>query len=39
MADFLKKVSLKMLISADCNSFFDLASVYLKLFDHLQPHK
>ena len=34
-ADFPKKVSLKMLNSADNNSFSDLVSVYLKVFDHL----
>ena len=34
-ADFLKKVSLKMLNSADYNSFSELVSVYLKVFDHL----
>ena len=33
-ADFLWKVSLKMLNSAGNNSFSDLVSVYLKVFDH-----
>ena len=32
---FRLKVSLKMLNSADNNSFSDLVSVYLKVFDHL----
>ena len=34
-ADFPQKVGLKMLNSADNNSFSDLVSVYLKVFDHL----
>ena len=34
-ADFLWKVSLKMLNSADNNIFSDLVSVYLKVVDHL----
>ena len=34
-ADFLWKVSLKMLNSADNNSYSDLVLVYLKVFDHL----
>ena len=33
-ADFPQKVSLKILNSADNNSFSDLVSVYLKVFDH-----
>ena len=33
-ADFPLKVSLKMLCSADYNSFFDLVIVYIKVFDH-----
>ena len=33
-ADFPYKVSLKMLNSAGNNSFTDLVSVYLKVFDH-----
>ena len=31
---FPQKVSLKILNSADYNSFSDLVSVYLKVFDH-----
>ena len=34
-ADFPKKVSLKMLNSADNDSFSDFVSVYLKVFDYL----
>ena len=33
-ADFPWKVSLKMLNSTGNNSFSDLVSVYLKVFDH-----
>ena len=34
MICFIVKVSLKMLNSAGNNSFSDLVSVYLKVFDH-----
>ena len=33
-ADFPKKISLKILNSEGYNSFSDLVSVYLKVFDH-----
>ena len=34
-ADILRKVSLKMLNYGDHNSFSDLFSVFLRIFDHL----